>query len=292
MTIAVDFDGTVVEETENNPYPDFGDFLPNVVEVLKRLAEQGHTLILWTCRTGEEAQRVFQHCLNAGIPFKAVNQNIWENELHDYKKLNADLYIENKDVSFFRGGKKVDWKYIEQVITGEGDADILFKGEYVKIISPKAAPYEAAQCGDSVMVFLADTMNKTAFVRREHCPAYEYRTPFKYWYTPITGGIGANESPFTAAVREVKEETGVDVKRHDVEIVKLFQGKFNKLQTDNIHVFLIKGSNLKAGYASGDGTFYEKECTAVQVLFDEIKALKPKDYLLTSLWALAEPYIN
>jgi 8-oxo-dGTP pyrophosphatase MutT (NUDIX family) len=288
MTIAVDFDGTVCEEKE---YPAFGDFLPGAVETLKAFAEQGHTLILWTCRPDDEAQRVLRHCLDAGIPFKSVNQNLFDGELHNYKKMLADVYIENRDVSFYRNGG-IDWRYIRDVITGEGDADILFKGKFISIISPKAAPYEAVRCGDSVMVFLADTRNRTAFIRREHCPPYEYQTPFKYYYTTITGGMDKGELPLDAAIREVKEEAGVDLKEHIVEVIDLFHGKFTKVQTDTIHVYLIKGSSFIVGHASGDGTFYEKECTTVQVPFDEIKDLRPCDYLLESLWALAKSYIR
>jgi 8-oxo-dGTP pyrophosphatase MutT (NUDIX family) len=288
MVIAIDFDGTICEEKE---YPDFGDFLPGAVEALKELARQGHNLILWTCRPGEEAQRIFKHCLNAGIPFKSVNQNLFNGELHNYKKILADIYIENRDVSFFRQGQ-VDWQYILDVITGTGDADVLFKGKFIKVISPKAAPYEAVQCGDAVMVFLMDMQNRITFIRREHCPPYEYQTPFKYYYTTITGGIEVGEVPLDAAIREVKEETGVDLKEHIVEVVDLFHGKFTKVQTDTIHVYLIKGSGFIVGHASGDGTFYEKECTTVQVPFDEIKDLRPRDYLLESLWALAKPYIR
>ena len=288
MTIAVDFDGTVCEEKE---YPAFGDFLPGAVETLKVFAEQGHTLILWTCRPAKEAQDVFRHCLDAGIPFKSVNQNLYDGDLHDYKKMLADVYIENRDVSFFRHGG-IDWQYIRETITGNGNADLLFKGKFIKVISPKAAPYEAVQCGNSVMVFLADMRNCVAFIRREHCPPYEYGTPFKYWYTTITGGIDTGELPLDAAIREVKEEAGVDLKEHTVEIIDLFHGKFTKVQTDVIHVYLIKGSNFTVGHASGDGTFYEKECTTVQVPFDEIKELRPRDYLLESLWALVKPYLE
>jgi 8-oxo-dGTP pyrophosphatase MutT (NUDIX family) len=288
MDIACDFDGTVVEERE---YPDFGDFLPGAVETLKELARQGHNLILWTCRPEAEAQRVLKHCLDAGIPFKSVNQNLFNGEIHNYNKILADVYIENRDISLFRQGK-IDWQYILDVITGAGDADILFKGRFIKVLSPKGAPYEAVQCGDAVMVFLVDTRNRVAFIRREHCPPYEYQTPFKYYYTAITGGIDAGELPLEAAIREVKEEAGVDLKEHTVEVIDLFHGKFTKVQTDNIHVYLVKGSNFTVGHASGDGTLYEKECTTVQVPFDEIKDLRPRDYLLTSLWALVKPYLE
>ena len=287
MILAIDFDGTVCEEKE---YPDFGDFLPGAVETLKKLASQGHTLLLWTCRTGEEAQRVFQHCLDAGIPFVTVNQGMYDGTVHDYKKILADIYIENKDISFFRRGV-IDWPYIYDTISGTGDAEILFKGDYIKVISPKAAPYEAVQCGDSVMVFLADMVNRTAFIRREHCPPYEYQTPFKYYYTAITGGINDKELPLDAMVREVKEETGIDLKKTTAEAIYLFHGKFTKLQTDSIHVYLVKGSNFIIEHASGDGTFYEKECTTVQVPFEEINELRPRDYLLTSLWSMAKPYL-
>ena len=48
MIIAVDFDGTIVE----NRYPYIGNEKPFAIETLKLLTRDHHQLILWTCREG------------------------------------------------------------------------------------------------------------------------------------------------------------------------------------------------------------------------------------------------
>ena len=45
MTIAIDFDGTIVEHA----YPEIGHPIPFAIETLLQLQEDGHRLILWTC---------------------------------------------------------------------------------------------------------------------------------------------------------------------------------------------------------------------------------------------------
>ena len=57
MIIAVDFDGTIVE----NRYPEIGEERPFATETLKMLIKDRHRLVLWTCREGEllEAREVF-----------------------------------------------------------------------------------------------------------------------------------------------------------------------------------------------------------------------------------------
>ena len=49
MVIAVDFDGTIVE----NKYPEIGQELPFAIETLKMLIKDRHRVVLWTCREGE-----------------------------------------------------------------------------------------------------------------------------------------------------------------------------------------------------------------------------------------------
>jgi len=49
LTIAVDFDGTIVE----NKYPQIGKPIIFALETLKKLQEEGHLLILWTYRSGK-----------------------------------------------------------------------------------------------------------------------------------------------------------------------------------------------------------------------------------------------
>ena len=49
MTIAIDFDGTIV----THAYPAIGKPIPFAIETLKKLQQEDHhQLILWTCREG------------------------------------------------------------------------------------------------------------------------------------------------------------------------------------------------------------------------------------------------
>ncbi|MGB6037414.1 MAG: hydrolase, partial [Cryomorphaceae bacterium] len=48
LTIAVDFDGTIVE----HKYPEIGDEMLFAFDTLKELQKKGHKLILWTYRGG------------------------------------------------------------------------------------------------------------------------------------------------------------------------------------------------------------------------------------------------
>ncbi len=49
MTIAVDFDGTIVEHR----YPEIGAEIPFAIDTLKMLTNERHKLILWSVREGE-----------------------------------------------------------------------------------------------------------------------------------------------------------------------------------------------------------------------------------------------
>lgn len=58
MTIAVDFDGTIVEHR----YPKIGEEIPFATETLKMLAKERHKLILWTVREGELLEEAIEWC--------------------------------------------------------------------------------------------------------------------------------------------------------------------------------------------------------------------------------------
>ena len=69
MIIAVDFDGTIVEHR----YPAIGRERPFAIETLKKLAKEGHRLILWTVREGRLLEEAVQFCRERGLEFYAVN---------------------------------------------------------------------------------------------------------------------------------------------------------------------------------------------------------------------------
>ena len=110
MIIAVDFDGTVVEHT----YPSIGKTKLFAFETLKALQNKKHTLILWTYRSGKELQEAVDFCKGNGVEFYAVNSNYPE-EIYDNvisRKINADVYIDDRNIGGFPGWSKV-WELLE-----------------------------------------------------------------------------------------------------------------------------------------------------------------------------------
>ncbi|MFZ4455885.1 MAG: BT0820 family HAD-type phosphatase [Bacteroidales bacterium] len=108
MIIAIDFDGTIVEHA----YPKIGKQIPFAFEVLRKLKEDGHQLILWTIREGELLDEAVSFCERHGIIFNGVNRNI-DDEIDGFlsRKINADLFIDDRNL-----GGLPDWGLIYQLI--------------------------------------------------------------------------------------------------------------------------------------------------------------------------------
>ncbi len=111
MVIAVDFDGTIVEHR----YPSIGKELPFAIETLRKLAEEGHLLILWTVREGEQLDEAVEFCRSKGLEFYAVNRDYPEEEKEHNKcfsrKIKADLWIDDRNL-----GGLPDWGTIYEMI--------------------------------------------------------------------------------------------------------------------------------------------------------------------------------
>lgn len=101
MIIAVDFDGTIVE----HKFPKIGKPLPFAFDVLKKLREKGHILILWTFRAGKELEDAVEFCRQNGIEFYAINKNHPEEVFSDKisRKILADIYIDDRNFGGFAG---------------------------------------------------------------------------------------------------------------------------------------------------------------------------------------------
>lgn len=120
-TIAVDFDGTIVEER----YPDIGPLIPNARNVLQRYRMAGGKVILWTCRTGQDLINALVFLTQNGISVDAANSHLPENmetfRRHfphvpdrdvESRKIPADMYIDDRNP----GG--VDWLMIGKLLLG------------------------------------------------------------------------------------------------------------------------------------------------------------------------------
>lgn len=109
MTIAVDFDGTIVEEA----YPQIGKPIPFAIDVLKKLIyEDYHHVILWTVREGALLEEAVQYCRQRGVEFYAVNK------LHPHlpdeycsRKIAVDIFIDDRSL-----GGLPEWGLIYRMI--------------------------------------------------------------------------------------------------------------------------------------------------------------------------------
>ena len=111
MTIAVDFDGTIVEHR----YPEIGQELPFATQTLKMLIEDRHKLILWSVREGKLLDDAVEWCRKRGVEFYAVNKDFPEEDLTKNqsfsRKLKADLWIDDRNI-----GGLPDWGTIYRMI--------------------------------------------------------------------------------------------------------------------------------------------------------------------------------
>lgn len=95
LTIAVDFDGTIV----THQYPAIGKEIPFAIDTLKALQKEGHRIILWTFRVGEELDAAVGFCRSRGLEFYAINKNYPEEKFHENigRKILADIYIDDRN---------------------------------------------------------------------------------------------------------------------------------------------------------------------------------------------------
>lgn len=110
LIIAVDFDGTIVEDA----YPKIGKPMLFAFETLKKLQDEGHRLILWTYRSGTKLEEAVKFCEDNDIFFYAVNKSFDEEQYNDSisRKIHADLFIDDRNIGGFIG-----WGEVYQKLT-------------------------------------------------------------------------------------------------------------------------------------------------------------------------------
>ncbi len=113
MTIAVDFDGTIVEHR----YPEIGEEKPFAIETLKMLIKDRHKLILWTVRTGKLLDEAVEWCRERGVEFYATNKDYPEEKQENNptytRKLNSiDYFIDDRNI-----GGLPDWGTIYRMVS-------------------------------------------------------------------------------------------------------------------------------------------------------------------------------
>lgn len=94
LTICLDFDGTIVE----SDYPEIKCFKPHAVEIIKQLINDGHYIVISTCRIKDYETDAKQFLKNAGITYHAFNENNpmrVEKYNGDCRKISADVYFDD-----------------------------------------------------------------------------------------------------------------------------------------------------------------------------------------------------
>ena len=95
--IAVDFDGTLCFSN----WPELGEPNSSLITFLKSWRASGNKLILWTCRAGEALDAAVTWCLEQGLSFDAINDNlpeIIEQYGNNSRKISCDYYIDDRAI--------------------------------------------------------------------------------------------------------------------------------------------------------------------------------------------------
>jgi hypothetical protein len=95
LILAIDFDGTIVE----SKFPAIGKMREDADIYIRMLYDEGHDIIINTCRSGKH-EGVAQDFLDSNnIPYTYINSNLpilIERYKQDCRKISADIYIDDK----------------------------------------------------------------------------------------------------------------------------------------------------------------------------------------------------
>ena len=122
MYIAIDFDGTCV----THDYPRIGKDI-NAVNVLKKLVDNGHKLILNTMRSGKELKEAINWFKKNDIELYGANENPTQKKWTNSPKVYAHLYIDDAalgcplkmDLSL-SDRPFVDWEAVSRLLKDNG----------------------------------------------------------------------------------------------------------------------------------------------------------------------------
>lgn len=95
LIIAIDFDGTICDLA----FPEVGRMKPEADIYINKLFNEGHHIIINTCRSGLYEGMAETFLREKGINFHYINSNmpyLIEQYGQDCRKLSADIYIDDK----------------------------------------------------------------------------------------------------------------------------------------------------------------------------------------------------
>lgn len=121
LVIAIDFDGTIVKED----YPRLGKLRKGAKKYINKLYQDGHIIIINTCRSGVYQEAAFKLLVGLDIEFDYMNENhpkVIEQYKNDSRKISADLYIDDKNLVKLPSWKqkyKLIKKHYKRIKNGE-----------------------------------------------------------------------------------------------------------------------------------------------------------------------------
>ena len=98
--IAVDFDGTLVEDK----FPEIGAVKHDVWDRVCKAKNKGAKIILWTSRDNGRLKEAVEFCTERGLHFDAINNNLDECKImfgNDTRKVYANEYWDDKAIGVF-----------------------------------------------------------------------------------------------------------------------------------------------------------------------------------------------
>jgi hypothetical protein len=113
--IAIDFDNTI---TVSDAYPNILSMREGAREVINWLYDQGHCILINTCRCGKEMEDVKEWLVDHDIHFCHVNENCGmrvEKYNNDTRKLGYHFLIDDKNIEcmYSNGKSGVKWSDIK-----------------------------------------------------------------------------------------------------------------------------------------------------------------------------------
>jgi len=111
MNLSIDFDGTICEHS----FPEVGALRKDADVYIRKLYEEGHKIIISTCRSGKYEGMAQDFLDDNDIPYHYINSNLPELIEHygqDCRKISADVYIDDKCLM----GLPANWKEIYTLI--------------------------------------------------------------------------------------------------------------------------------------------------------------------------------
>lgn len=120
MTIAIDFDNTIANTDESViRHPRIVGLVDHAKEVIQQLHDDGHLIIINTCRHAGNLQLAQDFLDENGVYYDLINANdpnFIKNSKRDTRKIFADVYIDDRNI-----GGIPTWPEIYSIIKAKSE---------------------------------------------------------------------------------------------------------------------------------------------------------------------------